>query len=625
MASTVTKAGASRVSGKTTLLTLAAGIVAAAVGAPLGLPAWALLLAAPLPWIIWAAARWGVTMAVVLVAPVSLVALLITLLVCPPLGLPGFWVVLVVWATAGVLGVRACMRDGVVPRLPSLVARAQWLGATTGALLWIAALIAAQFYPGASRLSWAMAGDSANNLLFAREVVYRGGLAYGPKADPVPLASALSSMVLESGRGLVSSADLTRHDVMAFAQTWAVLIALTCIAFGVLAGALVRSVSQSPLPVAVASAGASLLGLSWYVTGYPLEYGFFNAHLTFPLLACAVVAFLETEKRPALGVAALGFTSTAMLAVWTPLALVPLALGAMAVLRAWRQLFATRGIELAVGATAVALLVLYGCIVTLPTYIAQSGSLTAVGGAYPFRHKTVPALIAAALILAVGLSWKRSLSILTGTLAVSAAAAAGMLILINSSEDPDNPWGYYLLKYAWFIGVVLAVLVAGLAAAVVVRYLRQPLLRAAGFALVAFGTLAFVLWAPTSGNGYVAINPAERILSGGVYDDGDAVAERVFELSDLENAQLLWESSFEREGSVNFWLLQVWSNSMSSNFEVRYFAYGFYDPEQVESLCDIVDAMDAHVTVHTANPLLEQELRSACPLVDATVLVEDAA
>lgn len=606
------------------LILLVALLVAAVAGIPFGLPAWLVIGVAALPWIAMLSLRSSLTLAVVSVLSAALVVMLAVMWLGPVVGLDAVAAVVVLAVVWGAVGIVCAWRSGALERAKPLpVTWVHWVGASVGGAAWMATMVAARLYPGAASVAWAMVGDSANNVIFAREVLNRGGLEFGATSNPVPLPSAVAALGMWSGRSGVDAADLTRHDVWSFSTTWAGAIVVTCLVFGLLTGALARAVTSSPVTILLASAGGSLFALTWYVTGYPIDYGFFNAHFTFALIAAAWIAYLDLDRAPARVLATLSLLSTATLAVWSPLALIPLSLAGIGFLRHARRVIKLRGAG-AVGLwSSVGQLVAYVAFVSYPTYAAQSDALGAPGGAYAFRRWTVPVLAITAVVLAVLGYWRKSLAVPLGAASSSVAVLAGLGFLLASSTDADSRWTYYPLKFAWFTGVGLALVVAGLALVVVVRWGVRPWLRWPGFAAVVAATLAFALWSPTSGVGYQAINPVKKVLAGHVFGEGDEWAERVFELSNLDEGHVLWDSAEpEAEGSVNFWLLQIWSDSMSDNLDIKYFAYGLYDHGKTESLCELIDAMDAHVTVHTARQDLESDLNGVCPERDFSVVVD---
>ena len=118
---------------------------------------------------------------------------------------------------------------------------------------------------------------------------------------------------------------------------------------------------------------------------------------------------------------------------------------------------------------------------------------------------------------------------------------------------------------------------------------------------------------PTSGQGYAWMNPLQRIVTGQVFGTGDELFEEIVDLTESGTSQLLWESDDPSEGTINFWMMQLWSDSMAENPELHRAAYGLYDPDKIESLCDIIGLMGDGTTVHTSADDLQERLDEACP------------
>lgn len=601
---------------------LAAAILGSAVGALFGLPSWVVLLVAPLPWVVLLAARWGASLAAATVVISSFWALLVLMMLTAVLPVPMLGTVVLVFAAVGLIGVFQCWRRPTVLRRPSSLALAVWLPALLGGLVWVATVVASALVSGAARFAWVMAGDSANNVIFAREVIYRGGVGVGAGENPVPLPSALMAIVMASGRGSTSAQDLTRHDIGAFVDVWSILIVMCCVSVGVVAGVVTRAAAQRPVVVAIASGATSLLPLSWFFTGYPLEFGFFNAHVSLPIVLLGFVLYLGSDRHPAVVITGLSLSATLLLAVWSPLVLMPAFLAIACIVRSWRPLFADRGLAFWVMIGSISQLAIYGVAVVLPSLVQNGNFLSAPGGAFGFRHWMISGLAVAAIVLGVVAFTRLRNIVFVGVVAMVAASAAGLGALLFITRNQENPWTYYPLKFAWLASVVIVVLIVALAAAVVARYARPILGVLLGFAVIAGGTVYFLNWAPKAGLGYAWMNPIDRVLGGHFAGEGDEVAERIFTLSDPEQSNLLWRTDDPYEGTINFWVLQLWSDSMSKNLELKYAAYGQYDVDKVDDLCRIVGLMGGGTIVHTSDMGLAAEVNESCGNLDATVVLD---
>lgn len=575
----------------------------------LGVASWPLLAAAALPWLLLATRRWGLALGACATLLVSLLLFLLSLMATGALHLPMVATVSAAALVLGAVGIAVAARATTPGARPSRIAALTVLPALAGGVVWLATAALAFVVPGASRLSWVMLGDSANNVLFAREVVYRGGLATGPGENPVPLPTALLGYVIAAGRDGVDATQLLPHDIRGFVVTWSLLIALSCLVIGAAAATIARHAGARAGVVGAVAAGASLLPLSWFFTGYPLEYGFFNTHLAFVVIFAAVMVYFAASSHPAVAVGLLAVAATLLLAIWSPLVLLPLALAAALLLRSARALLRSRGLSLIVMLAGAAQLAIYGLAIVLPGLLRQAGFLSAGGGVFGFRKWMIVALAVVALGLAVLAARGIRNAVVIGTLAVTAASALGLALLLAVSRA----WSYYPTKFAWLVAAVLLVFAVALAAAVASRAAERPALRMALLAGVAIATVGFLLWTPRSGPPYAAMNPVQRVLSGSFLGPGDAIAEQIFALDNPGRPTVLWNSGDSNESVINFWLLQMRSDSMSQNLELKAAAYGLYDHDKVADLCDIVGWMGGSALVLTADSGLEAAATDACP------------
>ena len=579
----------------------------------LGAPTWLAICAAAIPWVLIIASRRGFGVAAGGVAISVLLATLAVMMVARPLHIPLLPTVVSTWAIVGLVGSIVLWKLGSVVHFDLVAAAWAWAPASLGSLVWLGVMAATNFVPGAARLSWLMQGDSANNVLFAREIIAGGGVAVGANANPVPLPSALMAIVMEAGRGAVSSSMLTLHDLSAFAQVWIIVIALVCFFTGAAVGKLSAVAGGSPRTAGVLAAGASLIPLSWFVSGYPFDYGFFNTSVALLVMMAAILCYFGTGQKAAFSLATQFFAATLLLAIWSPLVLLPLGLALALTVTRGREILRDGWISRALLGIAILQVALYGFLVALPGLVAQSQFLSAPGGAFAFRRWVLFALAAGCIILAVAVFRRLRHPVVVGTASIVAACLVSLGALLFVTRNAENPWSYYPLKCAWLGSVVLAILLVGLAGAFISRHFSKIWLRLLGAALIALVTLGFLHWSPSASPGFVWKEPLPKILSGEYLGKGDQVTDRIARLSNPDQANVLWKSGNPNEGTINFWVLQLWADSMSSNIELKRIAYGLYDPKKTESLCTIVALMGGKVNVYTADSNLRNKLMSACP------------
>jgi hypothetical protein len=359
----------------------------------------------------------------------------------------------------------------------------------------------------------------------------------------------------------------------------------------------------------VSGAAGSLLPLSWFFTGYPIEYGFFNTHVALPIVLSAVIVYLAGDKSPVMMLAVQCLAATLLLAVWSPLVLLPAALGFVIVVRSGRAMLANRGWSRWIIVGAGFQLLAYGFGVVLPNLLRNSGFLSAQGGAIGFGRWLLVALGITVVVLAAVAFRSLRNRIFLGVVALVVASWLGLGALLFISRDEPTAWTYYPLKFSWLSAVVMIVIAAGLAAAVT---FKRSIVRAGALTVVAAGTAGFLVWLALSLPGYQWQNPVDRILRGEVLGDGDVVAEQIFTYSDSEQAHFFWHSGDPWEGTINFWVMQLWSDSMTENLDLKYAAYGLYDPSSIDDLCRIIGLMGGDVIVHTNDATLEAATSVAC-------------
>ena len=484
----------------------------------------------------------------------------------------------------------------------------------------IVALLA-RVVPGATSIAWVMLGDSANNVLFARGIVDRGGIAVGAAENPVPLPSALIAFVMDPGRSRVAPQDLLQHDLDAFTVVWALAIGATAFIAGVLAASIARDAGAPTSVVAIASTAAAVLPLSWMFTGYPIEYGFFNTHVSAVILLGAVLAVVAGRGRPALVLSLLIVAGILSLAVWSPLVLIPIALAVVVAIAERRGLVATRGPMLWLLVGSVVAAVAYGGLIMLPSLLRNAGFLSAPGGAVAFPKAALPVIAVAVVIAAILAAGRWRSRLVAVAVAVGAASGIGMVALLVVA---GWQWTYYPLKFAWL--TILFLLVIGLGAVLAAAWrlaARAPRRITLGIvAVVGIASIASLAFAPVAANLPTAQNPVRSILGGNVLGDGDEVSDTILELADPEQSHFLWHSSEPAEGAINFWVLQMWSNSMSENLELKYAAYGLYDADDVNELCRIVGLMGGGTIVHTADATLPDQVAEACDDVSMEIVID---
>lgn len=589
------------------------------------------LALAGVPWLLALSKRFGLVIAVPGTAAAAILMALTMLLVshATQLDIVATQVVgALVFAAAGALLLR---RTPGALRRPGRHAVALWVSPVLGALGWIGTLVASQFVPGAARLSWAMNGDGFNNIFYGNVILSARGLALGQSENPVPLPASLLSLAMAPGRSSIVDRDLLAHDLSSFTVIWTLIFAATCI----LSGAAVASIipKRYPVVVGVASALGSLLPLTWYVAGLPMQWGYFNANVVLPLLLSTWLAFLASRRFPIAALVTISGLTTLVLATWAPLVLVPGALAIVILVRDWKLIRSLQGRSAVILVLAAVQVMAWVGIVTVPTFLAQGDALEIAGHGFPSAWPIVPVLVVALVGLALLRRRKTSLPVLPGTIAVvgASAAATGMLIYLDHGQG--DPWtAYYPTKLAWILSVFLVIIVLSLALAAVRALLSGRRLVMVGVAAVSAAVLLACAALPVDGSAETVVRqPLTRILTGSIWHTGDRAAEKILTLSDPSAPGILWKSGNPDEAMIDFWVLVTRGGDLVGDQELRaiafvayreYRATGTFDDSDIAPLCRVVTLMKPTPTVHTSSSGLEAELRGACPAVLPRVVVE---
>ena len=599
--------------GRLVVVLYAAGIAAGLSLVALGQSAVPLCALSVLPCLVFLAQRVGVTLGVISSFFAALVLLMVVQFATALIGLAMLPTIVVVFAVVGLGGVVALsLRPGDF-RVSKASALWVWAAALFGAVAWGATLLLAGLVPGAARFSWALMGDAANNVLFSRDVVARGGLGLGPEANPVPFPSALIGFEMAPGRDSTPAGMLAEHDILALVTVWALAIAVLCVFVGAVIGLMVRAAGAGFAVTVVSAAAASTLPLSWYFSGYPFEYGFVNAQPAMVMVLGSLAAHFEVRRSPLVALVVQCLAATIALAVWSPLVLVPLALGGVTAWQHRRSLWRSRRTGIVALGGSVAALAGFAFGVTLPVVIAAPTSLLAPGGVFEFRHWVLPALAVAAVALAVFAFRRMAPGIAVAVASAALASVLGLGFLLFVNRNNDEPWSYYPLKFSWLMSAVLVVVLVGAAAALSVRLGRRQWIQWVSLAAVALVTLGYLEWSPRSGAPYTANSAIGHVIAGDVPGQGDRAGIEIFERATPEVGHVMWHSGDPLEPVVNFWVWQLWADSMQGDLDLRGAAYGLYDHDDIDDLCRLIGYMDAPVEVETELASLSADLERACP------------
>jgi hypothetical protein len=575
-------------------------------------------------WVVIVSPFTGRLLAVPVVGGALLLAMVALLLLTPFVSIPlGVVALAAITAATGIGSVLAIRHR----RPPSPDSIALWLPATLGALGWLATRAASLLIPDASRLSWAMEGDATNNLHFARRIVEDNGILLGPEQNPVPLVASLLAVPFSLDH-VTTAAGSLESELWIFTGVWTALLAACCITTGVVVASVVDPARRAV--VVVASAAGSLLPLTWFVAGLPIEFGYLNVHVALPLLLASWLAYLGAQRSPVIALGALVSLSALLLVTWSPVVLIPVALGTLVAARHRRQLLRA-GITGLLPGAAIAVFVLLAVCLTVPSFFAQGKALAAAGHGFPATWLLL-SVLAIATVAAAGLLRSRlPTGVFAGAVALVVASYAALSSTFYVARELFDPWnGYYPVKLAWLVAVLLLPVLASVVFAAAAAFRRRSW-RIVAVGLTAALSVGVVVAPPVAmPAGYTARQPVERILGGHVWRSGDAAVDVIARLAERDEVGVLWDSASPDEAVINYWALDRSGGGMGGDPPLRAFAFKEYQSFRssegqnafaANALCALLRDRDHAIVIYTDNPSLEDDLTADCSGATATFVV----
>ena len=589
----------------------------------------ALLTLCTLPWLLLASRRFGARAAGLGAFAVVPGLVLAVFCITPAIAFDPVTTLLVVAGAGGIVGVVLVLRDRSALRAPARTTVARWLAASVGAVAWLGSLAVAQLLPNANPLSWAMNGDGANNVHLARQLLAQHGLT-SAFSTPVPLANELEAIAFRFGREHLSKSALLEHDLIAFGAVWALCIAATAVLLGLVVSSLLDS--QRPVLVGLAATVGSLLATTWFVVGLPIESGYSNVHVALPFALASWLALMQSQRMPLVSSVLLMLFGFLLLAVWTPLVLLPGAFLVAIALRNWSTIRVAQARQMVIPLISALPFIAWFLLESLPGFVSVGDALTTVGHGYPFTGWILVVAAVVAVSCAIALRRGAHEPLADGVVALTAAAALGFAAMIYLAHTDDEPWlDYYPTKFTWLFTVVFGAIALSLLFRLLAdRRARRPVVLAFT-AVVGAAAIAVCSIGPAPDRlNFVIEQPLQRMLVGHVWHDGDRAVDTI--LAHSNSSTVLWDSGDPDEAFINFWLLEFnggdsgHNGSLLRNFSV--FGYrelrdtGTYTVGELQQLCDVAGALPPPVAVYTADPDLREAVAGLCPLANATVLVE---
>jgi len=582
-----------------------------------------------LPWLLIVSKRFGALLGALTVLAATPTLVLLAFFGSPLIKGDPVVVSMVAAALGGVVGLVLVLRDPSTLRAPSRATLARWLPASIGGLIWLATIALTRVVPGASVLSWAMNGDSSNNIHLARALFAYQGITPA-SGNSVPLANVLLAVGAWPGRAQTSASGLLEHDIVALGAVWSLAIAATGLLLALVVSSLLEG--KRPVVVGIGAGAGSLFVLTFFVTGLPLDSGYLNVHIALPFALATWLVYLTSRRAPLISTVLLFGFGFLLLTVWTPLIVIPASLIVVLGFRNWsRMRVAKARTAIIVGAGAV-LALAYLLLVSLPSLQGSGEALSTGGHGFPFTGWILLGALAVAAVCGVLL---RPLEVpaLEGLIIIGVAAIAGYGFLLYATFTLADPWlGYYPTKYMWMMTVLFGAIAISLVLRLLLERVQGDRARIGAVAVAgAAALLLATLGPPPTRDHFVVEQPVPRILAGHTWNTGESAVKIILAANRDAGAVVLWTSGNPDEAFINFWVLDYRGAALGESHTARVFTvlayrdlrdHGSFTPGDTQQLCDLVPELTAPVAVYTEDSALAAKLSALCPAANVTVRTE---
>lgn len=482
------------------------------------------------------------------------------------------------------------------------------VGAIPG--LWVLVVALSFLVPGASAHDWALNGDSANNVLFSKDIAIAQGLRLVSE-NPVPLPHLLIAL------GMPDGAVPTTADLSAYVWVWHACIAATACLAGLLGYRVATDRGLRAGQVAVSTLAPAVVIVSWLVTGYATAFGFVNVHVALAVVL-ASLALSHGSVSPA--VAVWGHVCGAILLVltWSPLAVIPAVLCVGPLVGLLRRSARRTDRLWATGA------VVAGVVFMVARYRSSARGLTDAVSSQAAVLAPSPRTLAVVIVVAAvsgAVLYARDRSLAMSVWLVTGAVAA----VVSAMAWIVGAWTYYPMKMSWFAAVILLVVASA--------YLPRSLVALAGDRgrlipwLAASAVAVAVVVPPLAASGQPRAawlhDPLTTILA--PQDAGDQVFDAMKDLERNES-DLLWESGWPVERQVDFWTISLRSgvfhpvSQADERFALRALAYSQFAPAD-QQVCDLAASWGGPLRVVTGEETVAHRLVDRCGTANLEVFV----
>lgn len=490
---------------------------------------------------------------------------------------------------AGAVSLYRAKRERQIPRALTTGSIPFGLLAVPAFFVTMAVFVRELIRPGS--ISWAMFGDAQLNTVAARMIAETGG----QNLELNPIISLPQGLMALAHRFVSPTADESMrliHEVSGQIEVLTIITGLSSLGIGLLAFSLLDTFRR--IPRITLSLVLSLFPYLWFLTGNAISFGFYNVPVIFLVLVLTLIVWTSAYVRPIFGTVGLLLGATIALGSWAPLAIAPVSLGFILLVKNFRSGLTKSSPSFSkISLVAVTLqFFLFFLAGVFPGYLREGSNLAQPGGIFGLNPAIVLLVWGLALLLAASpnnasseLKW----NFVIAPLALVASSAAGLIFLIWQGRMNANPWTYYPIKYSWItistIGVLVAVMLARISNDLASRWRRAL---AFGASLVISASL--VLSTLPANLGLSGFFPfAGQIIQGGSFDYLSG------EVSRHETTKTIYYKFDNKDGDffLNQWMFQT--GAPTTKEPIRSYAYRSVNTP--EAVCEAAQVWGGAVTV----------------------------
>lgn len=450
---------------------------------------------------------------------------------------------------------------------------------------------------------WILQGDMVWNTAQSLFIYRDGGLVSSVHPNPAPLTNEIFAILYGPQASLDTVFKV--HSIVAVG-----LVFLISLLSGWYASSRLRNLH--PFLRFCIVFGVGWIPFTSMLMDPLMRLGHVNTLTSLLLLWAAWVVFDEEAIKPGVRVGLLGVTSTALAASWAPLAVVPMVLGCLLLVRVWissRPVWRKPNISSLVGLLSIAQFGLYVVAVTLPD-LKREGSALGSNGATTLLTSWGALIICIVVVLVACLTLqafpkgsRESLNSLA-ILLVLLVSTVVFVFLIWQRISSGNPfWGYYpvkLVSLVLLLSLPLTFIFIGDLATKRPSFFEKFTVAALALPLFLFSLLSYSNWGLTVDVLFPTLKAAKADVAAGQIESLRDLS--IVKEGDTDDSVSVFYDWGPQDDLADAYLLQL--EAEGPHDPIRWFAY-FFDRSDSGLWCRFVTETPGEIRVFTSQPASE--------------------